>query len=90
MQPAKRIEVIKDMLAEPEDEEENVLSDSARTKALAFLNALEQALHQMLPAQKLPLKSFEHFFKVRQILRMPGSSVKNLLESVALTVPVLQ
>ncbi|OGI60512.1 hypothetical protein A2641_03190 [Candidatus Nomurabacteria bacterium RIFCSPHIGHO2_01_FULL_37_25] len=31
----------------------------------------------------------QHFFKVREFLRMPGSSVKTLMESVALIVPNL-
>jgi len=30
---------------------------------------------------------FEHFFKVREFLRMPGSSIKSLMESVALVIP---
>jgi hypothetical protein len=30
---------------------------------------------------------FQHFFKVRKFLRMPGSSTKSLMESVALVVP---
>ncbi len=29
----------------------------------------------------------QHFFKVRKFLRMPGSSVKTLMESVALIIP---
>lgn len=29
----------------------------------------------------------QHFFKVREFLRMPGSSAKTLMESVALTIP---
>jgi|SRR3989344_4267968 len=32
---------------------------------------------------------FSHFFKVREFLRMPGSSTKTLMESVALVIPVL-
>ncbi len=31
----------------------------------------------------------QHFFKVREFLRMPGSSVKTLMESVALIIPNL-
>lgn len=32
---------------------------------------------------------FQHFFKVREFLRIPGSSTKNLMESVALITPNL-
>ena len=32
-------------------------------------------------------KIFEHIFKTREFLRQSGSSVKMLLESVALTLP---
>jgi len=31
---------------------------------------------------------FQHFLKVREFLRMPGSSAKNLMESVALIIPI--
>lgn len=33
------------------------------------------------------MSCFSHIFKVRKFLRMPGSSTKNLMESVALIVP---
>ncbi|MDP9248890.1 MAG: hypothetical protein M3M85_00020 [bacterium] len=91
MPKTRRLEFIKEMIVEQEEEEENIaVLDSARAKSLQFLNLLEFALHRKLPASELPIKSFEHFFKVREILRMPGSSVKNLMESVALIVPVIQ
>jgi len=88
-----RIEFLKALLAEEgeEDEEGNeiVALNSARTKALNFLNSLEIALHEKF------LKNYSgdylnHFFKVREFLRMPGSSTKTLMESVALVVPVVQ
>lgn len=93
-----RIDFIKELLTEPEDEDEDgneiVVLDSTRSKALKFLNALEFILHRKLnPTGKTRVVSdlgiFEHFFKVREILRMPGSSTKNLMESVALIVPNL-
>jgi DNA polymerase III delta prime subunit len=83
-----RIDFIKELLAEPDEEDEEgneiMALDSTRSKALKFLNALETALHKKF------LKNHEwcaHFFKVREFLRMPGSSAKSLMESVALIVP---
>jgi DNA polymerase III delta prime subunit len=82
-----RINFIKELLIEPEekDEEGNEIAvlDSTRSKALKFLNALESILSKTVFDPRI----FEHFFKVRQFLRMPGSSVKNLMESVALIIP---
>jgi DNA polymerase III delta prime subunit len=103
---AKRIDYIKELLAEAEeeDEEENeiIALDSTRSKALKFLNALEQVLQSnflrnssgflqpsagTFPVQNFPKNCFQHFFKVREFLRMPGSSTKSLMESVALMIP---
>lgn len=79
-----RLDFIKELLSETEDEE--VLSiDSNRSKALRFLNELEATLSKTV--FDTHHKCFEHFFKVREFLRMPGSSAKTLLESVALVVP---
>ncbi|MBI3305614.1 hypothetical protein HYZ82_00565 [Candidatus Nomurabacteria bacterium] len=92
----KRINFIKELLVEPEETDgegnEVVVLDSTRSKALKFLNALELILHKNLmskPAFDTEAKCFEHFFKIRKFLRMPGSSVKMLMESVALIVPIL-
>ncbi len=107
-----RIDFIKELLAEPDeiDEEGNeiVILDSTRSKALKFLNALESVLHRKeisnlmenserrrsqpvlregLRRQNFSPDYFNHFFKVREFLRMPGSSAKSLMESVALIVP---
>ena len=86
-----RIDFIKNLLVESgkEDEEGNeiVVLDSTRSKALKFLNALELSIHDKLCASKTVFDTYEHFFKVRKFLRMPGSSAKTLLESVALVVP---
>lgn len=81
-----RINFIKELLAEPE--EEDLILDSARTKALKFLNALESTLYRN-SMSKMPLEVsyFDHIFKVRQTLRMPGSATKTLLESLALVIP---
>ena len=90
-----RLEFIKELLidTESEDEEENeiVEVDSARSKALKFLNVLEFTLHKKLVSKSaFDTGFFNHFFKVREFLRMPGSSTKSLMESVALIVPDVQ
>ncbi|MDR3519914.1 MAG: hypothetical protein P4L63_03470 [Candidatus Pacebacteria bacterium] len=101
-----RINFIKELLVESEDEDEDgneiVVLDSARSKALKFLNALESLLSGELikdfergrfhpkdgVIRKNPLSiCLEHFLKVREFLRMPGSSAKSLMESVALIIP---
>ena len=102
-----RIDFIKELLVESEDEDEEgneiVVLDSNRSKALKFLNALETILHEknfpknssgFTPptewthtVQNSSESFFLHFFKVREFLRMPGSSTKSLMESVALIIP---
>lgn len=103
-----RIEFVKELLTEPEEKDEEgnevIASDSTRSKAIKFLNALEHTLHRRLlknyagsSLPGLPVGShtdpnflttcFLHFFKVREFLRMPGSSAKSLMESVALLTP---
>ncbi|OGI94522.1 hypothetical protein A3A03_02385 [Candidatus Nomurabacteria bacterium RIFCSPLOWO2_01_FULL_40_18] len=92
-----RIDFIKELLTEEEleDEEGNeiIALDSTRSKALKFLNALEKVLHGKLvnnfSVQNSLQVCLQHFFKVREFLRMPGSSTKTLMESVALVVPNL-
>ena len=81
---------------------EIVVLDSVRSKALKFLNALEISLYNNFvknfehgrfhPPEGVKWKNslqscFLHFFKVREFLRMPGSSTKSLMESVALITP---
>jgi DNA polymerase III delta prime subunit len=89
-----RINFIKELLVESDEEDaegnEIVALDSARSKALAFLNALELTLHEKIMSRSAlgtDAGFFSHFFKVRTYLRMPGSSVKSLMESVALITP---
>ena len=86
-----RLDLIKELLVEPEDEDEEgneiVVLDSARSNALKFLNALETVLHTKMSKAAFDIKCLEHLFKVREFLRMPGSSTKMLMESVALIVP---
>lgn len=87
----KRIDFIKELLAETEEEDEKgneiILLDSTRSKALKFLNAVEFVLHSKQIKNNPSSFYLEHFFKVREFLRMPGSSTKSLMESVALIVP---
>jgi len=86
-----RINYIKELLVEPDEEDEEgngiVVLSSTRSKALKFLNALESVLHRNFLKNSSSVIIFEHFFKVREYLRMPGSSAKSLMESVALIIP---
>jgi len=85
-----RIDFIKELLAEEESEEgEDKLEKitSSRSKAVVFLNTLETVLHKDLLSKKHFDNSFNHIFKVREFLNQPGSSVKSLMESVALVAP---
>ncbi len=88
----RRIDFLKELLAEPEEDDEAEIAsqDSARSKALQFLNQVEYVLHRETRS-KLPFDPtpFEQMFKARKFLRMPGSSAKMLLESVALNIPNL-
>ncbi|MFA5095213.1 MAG: hypothetical protein WC447_00930 [Candidatus Paceibacterota bacterium] len=83
-----RIDFMKELLTgEKEGDNEAISLNSTRSKALKFLNALETLLHSKFIKNFSDVNSFEHIFKVREFLNQPGSSVKNLMESVALTVP---
>lgn len=83
-----RIDFIKELLSVPEGEGDDIAPlDSTRSKALRFLNALEFVLHKKMSKMPFDIKLFQHFFKVREFLRMPGSSVKSLMESVAFVTP---
>jgi len=72
------------------ENEEEINAESNSSKALKFLNALETVLHRNMPKTVFDIRCFEHFFKVREFLRMPGSSAKNLMESVAIVIPNLK
>lgn len=102
----RRIDFLKEFLVEVEEEEETISQDSTRARALKFLNAVEYVFHKKLKnssgftlpglpggtyaTQNSLISCFQQIFKVREFLRMPGSSTKSLMESVALTIPVLQ
>lgn len=86
-----RLDFIKELLADSEEKDaegnEIVVLDSTRAKALKFLNALESVLHNKMSKNISAVGYFEQIFKVRKFLRMPGSSAKSLMESVALILP---
>lgn len=79
--PQKRIDFLKSFLKEESD------IDSTRARAGRFLNALENVLHDNLKKEEVDF--FDQIFAVREHLRQPGSSVKNLMESLALVIPVI-
>lgn len=90
-----RISFIKDLISEEDFEDnENVNENSARTKANKFLDSLEFLLQQKIISDENNSKnkflfSFDQIFKVREFLRQPGSSVKSLMESIAVVIPRL-
>ncbi len=95
MSLSDRLDFIKELLAE--EEEEDIPQEGSRGRALRFLNALEYALHGLLQEGSLKkieeqalVSCLEHFFKVRKYLRMPGSSSKSLMEGMALSIPSFQ
>ncbi len=91
-----RIDFIKELLTEKDEEDEDgneiIVLNSTRSKALKFLNALESVVSKTvfdknMSRTVLDTSFFEHLFKVREFLRMPGSSTKSLMESVAIVIP---
>lgn len=88
----QRLDFLKELLPKKDTEnEEEIKIESNNAKALKFLNALELVLSKAAfgktPKTVFDSGFFQHFFKVREFLRMPGSSVKMLMESVALITP---
>ncbi|MFM7088721.1 MAG: hypothetical protein ACKOW9_04295 [Candidatus Paceibacterota bacterium] len=87
MDLAMRFEYIKGILTETD--EDDLVSDSPRTKALNLLNDLEETLYvRFLDGASIEPGVFGHIFKVRENLRQSGSAPKMLIESVALAIPV--
>lgn len=76
---------------EDEDEgDEDEKEESTRTKALVFLNALEEFLYKKFPPQKTKdTMLWDQILQVRKFLNQPGSSVKNMMDSIALSIPNL-
>ncbi len=92
MPPSGRMDFIKELLVEAEEEDEEgneiLALNSPRSKSLKFLNAVESVLHKNSVSKRhFDPACFQHIFKVREFLRMPGSSTKTLMESVALILP---
>ncbi len=95
MPPRERVAFLNEFLKEKEAEAaegEFKLDDSVRTKAQRFLNALEAALwplsrQKILSDSRHAFPYLSHIFEVRQYLRQAGSSVKTLLEALALYIP---
>jgi len=87
----RRIDFIKEKIIlsakEIEDQENYISSDSNNFRALKFLDSLELVLSKKDLSKEVNF--FDQIFKVREFLRQPGSSPKMLLESVALTIPIL-
>jgi len=93
-----RLDFIKELLIEPEEENDDeedlsIQIQSTRAKALKFLNALESILDQKKShlinssGQNSSNDFFYHIFKVREFINQPGSSIKSLMESLALKIP---
>jgi len=95
MSKRDRISFIKDFLIEEEQDEDGsgmVPADSTRSKALNFLDTLEILINQRFLERGCNFDNSlvqycEHLFRVREYMRMPGSSTKTLLESLALVIP---
>ena len=84
MSVSERITFLKDFLKDETEDDEVLVIDSVRAKSLRFLNNLETILHKNVHKN---LSCFEQLFQVRKFLRQPGSSTKNLMESLALIIP---
>lgn len=90
---SERIAFVKSLItdADEDDDEETVVKNSARSRALKFLNILESVLHQKVLVSKFKIDNkvdfFDKIFTAREFIRQPGSSTKTLMEMVALTVP---
>lgn len=90
----ERLDIIKELIVEEDEEDREKIENTSRAKAINFLNTLEVVLHNNFISQIAPKALsggdyFEQIFKVRMYLSQPGSSVKNLMESLALILPKL-
>ena len=91
----KRIDFLKELLPKKDEEnKEEISTESNSSIALRFLNALELVLSKTVFGKNMSKAGFDtgvfkQIFKVRKFLRMPGSSPKTLMESVALVAPKL-
>ena len=99
MSSQNRILFIKELLKGDKgssSEEENILQDSSKTRAIIFLNSLEVVLNEKIfknheetikKIEESTSDVFYQIFKAREYLRQPGSSAKSLMEGVALVIP---
>jgi len=90
MSKRERIDFLKELLIK-EDESTEINLNSVYLRAFKFLNALESVLYHRGTLCKNTGEPcgnyFEQIFKVRKFISQPGSSVKTLMESIALSVP---
>jgi hypothetical protein len=87
--PAARIDFLKELLQD-ENGDSAGTEKSKNSRALDFLSSLESALYLKFIGDKSPISEtvvFKRIFNARELLRQPGSSAKNLLESIALSIP---
>lgn len=91
MSLSDRINFCKEFLKENKEEnEDNIFQESVKSRSLKFLNSLEAVLHQKYKLDSSSEYIFNHFMKVREFLKQPGSASKTLLESISLIVPILK
>lgn len=102
MSLSDRIAFIKEVIIlskdKNEDEEDfeipaQIENESNRSRALKFLNSVEKILHEKLITKNFNkdtnLDFFYKILKAREYLSESGSSIKNIMEGVALVVPKL-
>ncbi len=85
--PAKRLDIVAEVLKEVHKDEEKGL---VKGRALQFLTELELELHKSLDMSKLSTDEelfFRELIHVREYISDQGSSVKMLLEHVTLLLP---
>lgn len=95
MSLSQKIDFLKQLLIDDEEDVNDVFLESKHTKANLFLNELEFYLNKIFKKsndimfyERISIV-FEHIFRVRKNLKESGSSSKNLLESVAFSVSFL-
>lgn len=87
MNKNERIEFIKKLVSADTSEEGETISVSPKSKSLKFLNALEKVMSDKILRKIDDCSYFEQILKVREFLSQPGSSAKNMMESIALIIP---
>ena len=84
-----RIKFIKELLTEDDTGNQIDFSiESTRFKSLNFLNSLEEVLHKnFIDKKNTEINLFNQLFKTRENLQHPSSSIKNLMEAMAICIP---